>query len=272
VNKYFLSSQEQLDHLITISNWRPNLSREMASVLILTQKKNIVFNTLLKKTPKNNNIFSILNFLSAYIKITDDVTQNRHRQILYFFSKVLVMTEFMNYFLLDLSLQWFLEQCQKEEAFLDLLLSESRDLLYILQDFNHKIRSVDSIRAQGILFNLESLGYLGILQNSQKTEKIDKILSHKTKTRKNMLTHLSKREPIRVVFPNFEGPSGHARVPQEGMVASFREESFYSVDCKVHRVLGFLVALKFISMKSGKAKEKICVLPFDHPCLVYPAE
>ena len=227
-----------------------------------------MFNSLLKSVPRNSSIFSILFLFSEFIKIKDEFSKDRLRQISYFFFKVFPSSESMNFFLIDLIIDWFLETCQVEAAFLELLLTDMRDLLDTVEQFNHRLRSVDSIKREGLFFSVESLGFLGILGNSQKNEKINQILLRKSKRRKDMLNQLLKREPINIVFPNFGG-SANGSLPQAGNVVLFREENFYSVDCRVERVLGYLIVIKFISLKNGKPKEKLCVIPFDHPCLKY---
>ena len=197
--------------------------------------------------PNNSVIFSLLHLFSAFVNIKDKNTASRHRQILYFFSKTFTSSEFMNFFLIDLTLQWFLETCQTQSAFLSLLLNESRDLLDVLDQFNHKIRSVESVKSQGILFSVESFGYLGILQNTQNNTQVNRILSHKSKTRKEMLNKLSKNEPIQIVYPQFRKLFSNNFAPVPGMVTSFREENFYSVDCKIDKVLGLLIVIKLLS-------------------------
>jgi hypothetical protein len=175
----------------------------------------------------------------------------------------------MNYFLIVFLITWLIETFSTNQNFLEISLSKNKDLITTAIKYNSKIQSIESIKSNGIIFSIENLGYLGVLENSQKNKYIDKLLAKNYKIRFKILSKLSKKEGVLIPTQTFGDYRKIRNFIFEGMPVSLREETFYSVDCKILKVFRFHIMVQFTSLKEGKSLIKICCLPFDHPCIVY---
>lgn len=211
----------------------------------------------------------MLQTFSSFLSINDDYTVSRYVQVGEYIVKLFHFSDFINYFLIVFLITWLIETLATNQNFLEISLSKNKDLISTAIKYNSKIQSIESIKKHGIIFSIENLGYLGILENSQKNKYIDKLLFTNYKTRFKILSKLSKKEGILIPVHTFGDFRQIRNFIFEGMPVSLREETFYSVDCKILKVFKFHVMLQFTSLKEGKSTETVCYLPFDHPCILY---
>jgi hypothetical protein len=119
-----------------------------------------------------------------------------------------------------------------------------------------------------IVLSIESLGFFGLLENSQNNSSVNRFLEKKSDKRKIIFNKLIQMETFNLEFPRFKKIK-FKKIASEDLMVSFREETFYSLNCKIEAIIGFFIVIRFISLKKGKSNEKIYVLPHDHPRLLY---
>ena len=175
----------------------------------------------------------------------------------------------MNYFLIDLMIQWFIETCSNHQIFALLALKENRELIDSMIQFNKKIRSIDSVQTHGIIFSLENLGFHGILENTMNNKKVNEILASKYKTRAKYLSKIVKKEPLSLIFQVFKNSNNMKDFIFPDLAGMLKEETFYTVQFKVLKMFRLNIIIRYVSRRNGKNVDKTLVLPFDHPCFVY---
>lgn len=255
--------------MLKICNWRPGLCVTLGELITSLPSRQEVFKILLKKAIQNANVYSILYSISAFLRIDDEREEKRCIQVGDYFLKLFRYHDFMNFFLIDLVLDWLVETFNQNSLFLDLTIEKNRDLLSIASKFNSRIQSIDSIKTHHIIFSIENLGFMGILENTQKNEFVDKILMTNFKSRAKRLAKLSRGEQVAMSIYRFQDNRQIRNFLFTNMNVLLREETFYEVECKVLRVFRLHLMIQFTSNRNGKHLEKICVLPFDHPCLLH---
>lgn len=271
-SNYCLNSKDRLKWLLKIANVKINLCQELGSIVSQSTSSNVIFNLLMKTVLTNSNVFGLLSLLSGFVQLEDTKTKTRHQQILFYFSKLFNYNDFMNYFLIDLVIRWIIEVCSTNQDFLMVLIKENREVLEIMAEFNKKIKSIESIQVNGIIFSIENLGVFEILENTLKNDIVNKFLLTKYKERAKYLVKINKKDSFTLSHKVFNNSSHMKEFLCNGLSGKFKEESFYEVDFQIVKKFRINILIKITSLRNSRSKEKVLVLPFDHPCLFYPVQ